>query len=146
MCVQPPSATRFRVGGPRLEKYPSDPRHWYERRVLATPDVEETAQTTRSAIVAVLTPVWDTYLKSAGERPLNGGRTVTGVSGCIYGVLGSGLTEICSFFTVWGEPHAGKLGKYRALGRKPRKLPEGEGGYLATPASAAENMWPTSSY
>ena len=112
---------RLRVGGTRLGKYPSDPRHWYEQRVLATPDVEETAQTATSATVAVLT--------SAGTLALNqyvrGPSTVIGVSGGIYGVLGS--ESIDSFYTARGEPHASMLWMYTALCRKLfGKCPSGE--------------------
>ena len=40
---------------------PSEPRHWHERRVPATPD-EEAPQAVRSGMVAVLPQDWDTYL------------------------------------------------------------------------------------
>ena len=68
-------------------KYPSDPQHWHERRVLATPDEEEAAQAAMSGMVAVLTPDWDTNLMSEKEGPLDDGLTEIGPSGTIDDVL-----------------------------------------------------------
>ena len=59
----------LRVGDQRLVKYPSDLRHWYERRVLSTLDAWKTAETARSAMVAVWNLGWDTYLMSESELP-----------------------------------------------------------------------------
>ena len=80
MCLPVVERARLHVGDRCLVKYPSDPRHWHERRVLATPDVEEVAQAARSGKVAVLTPDWDNPM-SENEGPLNDGLTVVGPSG-----------------------------------------------------------------
>ena len=109
---------RPRVGKRRLVKYPSDPRHWQERRVLAPPDVEEAAQTARSGMVAVLTLDWDTCLMTGSEGALNDGLPMIGASGAIHDVLESDGVETYRFHSARGESHVSKLQKRRTLGRK----------------------------
>ena len=87
---------RLRVGDRRLVQYPTDLRHWRERRILSTADEEEAAQAAGSGLVAVLTLDWDTYPMSENELPFSDG-------------LSDGRQRSHS---------RSELQKYRALGRK----------------------------
>ena len=124
---------RLRVGSQPLGKYPCDPRHLHERRVLATPDVVATTDTAWSAMAAVLTPGWDTYFTSVNEGLPNDGLTVIGASECSRraGQRSRSISSIAE----------SKVRKGRALGRKLfSEFCEQEKGHFAAPAASAENI------
>ena len=106
---------RLRDGDRRLPKYPTDPRHWHERRILATPDLEETPQAAKSGMVEVLTPDWDTYLTSCSSVTDHQYSAPASPFTTYWAATGS---NIYSFIDARGVPRGSKLQQYRALGRK----------------------------